>query len=47
MARSRELGHPMVHLRRSKAVLGYGAFEAMHRAVHIHTGELCAIKMRR
>ena len=44
MATSREQDPPIGRLHRSKAVLGHGAYGEVHKAVHIHTGELCAIK---
>ena len=45
MATSREQDPPIGHLHRIKAVLGHGACGEVHKAVHIHTGELCAMKM--
>jgi hypothetical protein len=45
MATSREQDPPIGHLHRSKAVLGHGTFGEVHKAVHTHSGELCAIKM--
>ena len=45
MATSRERDPPIGYLHRSKAVLGHGTYGEVHKAVHIHTGELCAIKM--
>ncbi|MCJ1474594.1 NUAK SNF1-like kinase 1 [Lambiella insularis] len=45
MATSRVQDPPIGHLYRSKALLGQGAFGEVHKAVHIHTGELSAIKI--
>ena len=45
MATSRDQGVPIGHKHRGKALLGKGTFGEVHKAAHVNTGELCAIKM--
>ena len=45
MATSRDHGMPIGCKHRSKAALGEGGFGEVHKAMHVNTGELCAIKM--
>ena len=45
MATSREQDAPIGYSHRSKALLGQGSYGEVHKAVHVFTGGLCAIKM--
>ena len=45
MVISRDQGLSIKHKHRSKTLLNKEAFKKVHKAVHINTDELCAIKM--